>query len=85
MAGIALDQAIPLGRVWSFPKNIVTLNYGLPISTIRAYSFLGSLIQIRKPERWIITLGPKATWYTRADIDRIFTEDMLIPSTPLGS
>jgi hypothetical protein len=24
IAGIALEQAIPLGRVWSFPKNIVT-------------------------------------------------------------
>jgi hypothetical protein len=23
IAGIAVDQAIPLGRVWSFPKNIV--------------------------------------------------------------
>lgn len=23
IAGIALEQAIPLGRVWSFPKNIV--------------------------------------------------------------
>jgi hypothetical protein len=23
MAGIALDQAIPLNRVWSFPKNLV--------------------------------------------------------------
>ena len=23
VAGIALDQAIPLGRVWSFPKKIV--------------------------------------------------------------
>lgn len=23
VAGVALDQAIPLGRVWSFPKNIV--------------------------------------------------------------
>lgn len=23
VAGIALEQAIPLGRVWSFPKNIL--------------------------------------------------------------
>ena len=23
VAGIALDQAIPLGRVWSFPKKII--------------------------------------------------------------
>ncbi|HEX3094608.1 MAG TPA: hypothetical protein VHW72_18365 [Candidatus Angelobacter sp.] len=26
MGGIALDQAIPLGRVWSFPKEIKVLN-----------------------------------------------------------
>ena len=26
VAGIALEQAIPLGRVWSFPKNIVIAN-----------------------------------------------------------
>lgn len=26
VAGIALDQAIPLGRVWSFPKVIKPLN-----------------------------------------------------------
>jgi len=26
IAGIALEQAIPLGRVWSFPKKIVIPN-----------------------------------------------------------
>lgn len=29
VAGIALEQAIPLGRVWSFPKEIV-IAQGLP-------------------------------------------------------
>jgi hypothetical protein len=27
VAGIALEQAIPLGRVWSFPKEIVIPNF----------------------------------------------------------
>ncbi len=27
VAGIALEQAIPLGRVWSFPKEIVLPNF----------------------------------------------------------
>lgn len=27
VAGVALDQAIPFNRVWSFPKNIVVPNF----------------------------------------------------------
>jgi hypothetical protein len=30
IAGIILDQAIPLGRVWSFPTNIVLAKHVIP-------------------------------------------------------
>lgn len=53
VAGIALEQAIPLGRVWSFPKKIVIANPGV---LGRAYGFdwsdevtVGSLTPIRIP------------------------------------
>lgn len=29
IGGVALEQAVPLGRVWSFPAKIVPLNIGL--------------------------------------------------------
>lgn len=41
VGGIAIEQAIPFGRVWSFPKNIKCLNFeygGLPIELIRGWS-----------------------------------------------
>jgi hypothetical protein len=74
VAGIALEQAIPLGRVWSFPKKIV-----VPESILFAWEDyerivkVGSTIRIRQPQRWIVTHEPKVTWYTRADVERIFT------------
>jgi hypothetical protein len=45
VAGIALEQAIPLGRVWSFPKKIV----------IRER--IGSTMNIRAPQRWLVKDG----------------------------
>ena len=60
VAGIALEQAIPLGRVWSFPKEIVIPP--LPLwnlrddfeSEFRKSFTIGSIMQIRMPERFII-------------------------------
>lgn len=37
VAGIALQEAIPLGRVWSFPSKIVIPDYSQSIRFIRAY------------------------------------------------
>jgi len=36
VAGIALEQAVPLGRVWSFPKEIV-LAQSMSVRFIKAY------------------------------------------------
>ena len=35
MGGIALEKAVPLGRVWSFPKEIVVVNAPLHINKYR--------------------------------------------------
>lgn len=37
VGGLAIDQAIPLGRVWSFPKEIVVAQPNL-VRFVRAYS-----------------------------------------------
>ena len=42
VAGLALEQAIPLGRVWSFPKEIVVAQS------------LGTMLQIRIPQRFTV-------------------------------
>lgn len=44
VAGIALDQAIPLGRVWSFPKKIVFAD----VDVIRRLYFEPAIRQIAK-------------------------------------
>jgi len=68
VAGIALDQAIPLGRVWSFPKKIVvpTSLYWQPyLESLGAYTermdvewhkrfTIGSTLRVRYPQRFII-------------------------------
>ena len=58
VAGIALDQAIPLGRVWSFPKKIVVPDSGV---LGRAFGFdwaeevnVGSHLAMRFPQRFVI-------------------------------
>jgi hypothetical protein len=50
VGGIALEQAIPFGRVWSFPKQIVSrhgaVSGGLPLEVIRAYQPKNELLTI---------------------------------------
>lgn len=77
VAGIAIEKAIPFGRVWSFPKEIA-----IPEVSFEEFAFdqdfarsfkVGQMIRVRIPQRWIVTHEPKVTWYTRADIDRIYS------------
>lgn len=58
VAGIVLEQAIPLGRVWSFPKKIVVPDSGV---LGRAFGFdwveevnVGSHLAMRFPQRFIV-------------------------------
>lgn len=66
VAGIALEQAIPLGRVWSFPKKIIIPQF-LSNGTIgRCFGFdvydeefaksfkIGTTIRVRLPQRFIV-------------------------------
>lgn len=61
IAGIALEQAIPLGRVWSFPKKIViAADFGFRNSVTVVEEFrnlfpVGSLISVRIPQRYVVT------------------------------
>ena len=48
VAGIALEHAIPLGRVWSFPKNIVIAESGVSAGNV------GSHLAIGFPQRFVI-------------------------------
>lgn len=53
--GIAIDQAIPLGRVWSFPKKIVLPEYLSPFDSDYEPAFkVGSTIRVRIPQRFIV-------------------------------
>ena len=62
VAGLALEQAIPLGRVWSFPKKIIVpwhefpLPYfGIDVDQEFSKQFaIGSMIHVRMPERFLV-------------------------------
>jgi hypothetical protein len=80
VAGLALDRAIPLGRVWSFPKKIVVANTGV---LGRAFGFdwsdevnVGSLTPIRIPALFeigdVITF---ADWPGRFVVSRIIPDE----------
>ncbi len=58
VAGLALEQAIPLGRVWSLPKKIVIAGPG-ELGRAVGFDFIdevnvGSLTPIRIPQRFDI-------------------------------
>lgn len=63
IAGIALEQAIPLGRVWSFPKKIVIARNGETLEpgdrfTIAGVNFVaGDVISLPAfgPERYVVS------------------------------
>lgn len=46
VAGIALEQAIPLGRVWSFPKQIVIPNVFPKVEWVTKESLASLKIQL---------------------------------------
>ena len=66
VAGIALEQAIPLGRVWSFPKKIVLPQFLSNGQIGRCFGFdvyeeefakpfkVGTAIRVRLPQRFLI-------------------------------
>jgi hypothetical protein len=54
VAGIALDQAIPLGRVWSFPSKI-TLASTLNVGDIVTMTEVWRRVRTSMPERWIVS------------------------------
>lgn len=60
VAGIALEQAIPLGRVWSFPKEIVITNYQEALALTGRIP-IGSTIRIRFPQRYLVGDGLRYT------------------------
>jgi hypothetical protein len=58
IAGVALDRAIPFGRVWSFPKEII-VPWFEPLNSPSESEFrkafrVGSTIRVRIPQRFII-------------------------------
>jgi hypothetical protein len=53
VAGLALDRAIPFGRVWSFPKEIVITNSQEALALAGRLP-IGTTIRIRIPQRFII-------------------------------
>jgi|ERR1051326_6792424 hypothetical protein len=46
VAGIALDQAIPFNRVWSFPQNIVVPDSTLAIAPLSPFFAIGDIVSI---------------------------------------
>jgi hypothetical protein len=57
VVGIALEQAIPLGRVWSFPKEIVISHFGVDIGVGDSITVNEVWRKVRNsmPERWIVS------------------------------
>jgi hypothetical protein len=71
VAGIALEQAIPLGRVWSFPKEIVTAGHpiynGFDLGLGEALTFRSYWIQQggasgKAVLHRVEVLGPDGKW-----------------------
>ena len=64
VAGVALEQAIPFGRVWSFPKEIVVPKFvgfdpafgsDFTIEEVWERGFkIGDTLRIRLPQRFIV-------------------------------
>jgi hypothetical protein len=46
VAGLALDQAIPLGRVWSFPKEIVIAELDVELITLECLRILRANLKV---------------------------------------
>lgn len=59
VAGIAIAEAIPLGRVWSFPKEIVVTN-SLEAFALVGRVRVGDTIRLKMPQRWVMAsfVGP---------------------------
>ena len=58
VGGIAMEQAIPLGRVWSFPKQIKTVNM-LTVEDLRAArELLGASLHPRREEDYYGIMHP---------------------------
>jgi hypothetical protein len=55
VAGLALEQAIPLGRVWSFPSKIVIPRPGLDIGDVVIVKEVWRKVRNPMPERWIVS------------------------------
>ena len=74
VAGIALEQAIPLGRVWSFPKKIVIPNVFLKTEWITEESLriLKRNLQLRFEIGDIVTF---AKWPGRFVVSQIVGEE----------
>jgi hypothetical protein len=54
VAGLALEQAIPLGRVWSFPKEIVIAKRALNVDDFFEQGFpVGTTMHLRIPGRFL--------------------------------
>lgn len=75
VAGIAIQQAIPFGRVWSFPKEIV-----VPEVSFEEFAFdqdfarsfkVGQTIRVRIPQRFLINAGQ-----TRYSFRKLFPDDV---------
>lgn len=61
VGGLALEQVIPLGRVWSFPKKIVLATRIPPsyydpeaLDNLRHEPKIGTTIRVRIPQRFIL-------------------------------
>jgi hypothetical protein len=75
IAGFALEQAIPLGRVWSFPKKIVVPQYVTIDGVLgRCWGFewsddvtlVGTTEPFRVPQRFVVRDS-----YVSLDVDHV--------------
>jgi len=76
VAGIALEQAIPLGRVWSFPKEIV-------IAALSEKEFED--LYIRPAAEQLVLEAFKMPWISAEALEVLEKNLLIQPYRPAGS
>jgi len=78
IASIALEQAIPLGRVWSFPKKLVIPELSLTEVDWGGKFSVGDRITIRMSPRYLVNF-PQKFIVTDVESDRVGLKLILEP------
>jgi hypothetical protein len=91
VGGVALEQAIPFGRVWSFPKEIIVREFielppGSSARVIEMWDLFGCWVQrldIIGPGLAAQPVLPRDSYKILRNIDKLYPE--MVPEVPMTS